>query len=186
MGQLDAVEQAAHFLSGQDDRQFEVRIGPEDLEGLRPLSLQRFFPEEFDGAEGLRDGGAGQFLVFLEMDEVETQLVRGDRREKGSGLNIDIVLGFSPLPFATAAVGITNLTHGSKSPSAMPLLSLVRQPLHARHEVPLGGFHHQMKMIRHQAKCLHQPICLRTRLAQGGEKALPIYDPLLIYSGECR
>jgi len=73
-----AVKQLAGFLRRQDDGQSELGGGADELQLVRPLALEGFFPEEFDGAEGLGDRGAVEFLVLLEMDEVEAKLVGGD------------------------------------------------------------------------------------------------------------
>ncbi len=48
------------------------------------------------------------------------------------------------------------------------------EPLHARDEVRLGRLHDPMKMVRHQAKRMHLPARLQTRLAQRPDETLPV------------
>ena len=41
---------------------------------MRPGAAEGFFPEQFDGADGLRAGLAGDLLVGLEMDAILADL----------------------------------------------------------------------------------------------------------------
>ena len=49
----DAGEDGAHFAGGKHDRQFELRIGPSQLQFVGPGAVEGFFPEQFDGTDGL-------------------------------------------------------------------------------------------------------------------------------------
>ena len=49
-----------------------------------------------------------------------------------------------------------------------------QKPLHTRHQIGLGGFHHQMKVVGHQTIRMHLPIRLLTGLPQGLQKQHPI------------
>ena len=49
-----------------------------------------------------------------------------------------------------------------------------QEPTHPRHQVRLGRFHHQMKVVAHQAIGMHLESCLLTGLGQRLEKVLPI------------
>lgn len=66
----DAGEDAADFAGGKHDRQFELRIGAGQFQFVGPGALERFFPEQFDGADGLGAGLAGDFFTRLEMDAI--------------------------------------------------------------------------------------------------------------------
>ena len=66
----DAGEDGAHFAGGKHDRQFELRIGPIQLQFVRPGAVEGLFPEELEGTDGLGAGLAGDLLVGLEMDAV--------------------------------------------------------------------------------------------------------------------
>lgn len=85
-GQADALiqggnrgQEASDFGGGEDDRKFELMIGANQFNFSGPGKPEGFFPEEFDGAEGLGAGLAGDFLDALEMDEILTELFRGDQ-----------------------------------------------------------------------------------------------------------
>ena len=65
-----AGEDAADFAGGQDDRQFELGIGANQFQFVRPGAAEGFLPKQFDAADGLGAGLAGGFLVELEMDEI--------------------------------------------------------------------------------------------------------------------
>lgn len=79
----DAGEDGAHFAGGKHDRQFELRIGANQFQFVRPGALKRFFPEQFDRANGLRAGLAGDFLFDLEMKAILADLLG---REEVRGL----------------------------------------------------------------------------------------------------
>jgi hypothetical protein len=49
-----------------------------------------------------------------------------------------------------------------------------QEPAHSRHQVRLGRFHHQMKVISHQAIGMHLETRLLTGLGQRLEDVLPI------------
>ena len=50
----------------------------------------------------------------------------------------------------------------------------LQQPFHPENKVGLRCLNDQMKMIAHQAVGMQLPLRLLARLAQGGEKPLPI------------
>lgn len=75
---LDEVEDAAGFGSGEDDGEFKVRIGTGQLHFGGPGSTESFFPEQFDGADGLGSGLAGDFLNVLEIDKVLAKFLCGN------------------------------------------------------------------------------------------------------------
>src|SRR5437879_5460341 len=49
-----------------------------------------------------------------------------------------------------------------------------QEPFHARHEIGLRGFHHQMEVVSHEAKRLHLPTGLLAGLIQSLQKTPPI------------
>ena len=49
----DTSQDLAHFLSRENDREFELRIGADQFDFGRPGLAEGFFPEQFDGADGL-------------------------------------------------------------------------------------------------------------------------------------
>lgn len=73
-----ASQETAHFGGAQDDRQFELGIGTNQLDLGGPGTLEGFLPEEFDGAEGLGGGLAGDLLDGLEVKEVLAELLGRD------------------------------------------------------------------------------------------------------------
>ena len=75
----NAGEDFAHFAGRKDDREFELGIGAGQLQFVRPLAFESFFPEEFDGANGLGAGLAGGLLDGFEMNEVLADLFRGEQ-----------------------------------------------------------------------------------------------------------
>ena len=71
------------------------------------------------------------------------------------------------------------VTPGEKMPAlSMPDIEAFgvnpQQPLHADHQVGLRSFDHQVEVIAHQAKGMHLPLRLLTRLLQSGQKALAV------------
>jgi len=78
-----AREDGADFAGGKDDRQFELGIGADQFQFVRPGALQRFFPEQFDRANGLGAGLPGNFLFDLEMKAILADLLG---REQIGGL----------------------------------------------------------------------------------------------------
>lgn len=84
-GQADAMveslnlgEDLADLLGGEHHREFELRVGADQFDLGRPGLAERFFPEDFDGADGLSGSLAGDFLVNLEVEEVLAQFFGGD------------------------------------------------------------------------------------------------------------
>jgi hypothetical protein len=75
----DLSQDLAHFLGGEHDREFELRIGSHQLDFGRPGLAEGFFPEEFDRADGLGGSLAGEFLLRFEMEEVLTEFFGGDQ-----------------------------------------------------------------------------------------------------------
>jgi len=93
--QSDAVVESGHrcentadLLGGEDHRQPGLGGGAGEGEFGRPGALEGLFPEQLDGAEGLRGGGTGETTLGLEVDEVLTQ-----------------VLGLKPIRGATEVLG---------------------------------------------------------------------------------
>jgi len=78
IGQLDFGKEQPHFLRRKHHRQLELRLRAHQLHLDRPGPAQRFFPEQFDGADGLGGGLAGDLFVALEVDEVLAELLRCD------------------------------------------------------------------------------------------------------------
>ena len=66
----DLRENRAHLSRREDDREFELAIGADELDFGGPRLPERLFPEELDRAERLRGGLAGHLLLGLEMEEV--------------------------------------------------------------------------------------------------------------------
>jgi hypothetical protein len=59
-------------------------------------------------------------------------------------------------------------------PPVEPARVRAQKPLHPGHQIPLRRFHHQMKMVGHEAQGLHLPAGFPAGLAQRGEKPLAI------------
>ena len=74
---LDQGEQSADFLGREDDGQLELGVGADKLQFRGPGALEGFLPEDFDGAEGLGGGLAGQ-ATFLEVDEIVPEFLGGE------------------------------------------------------------------------------------------------------------
>lgn len=72
-------ENLANFRSGEHDREFELGIGPDQFDFRGPDALKRFFPEQFDRAEGLGGSLASDLLDRLEVDEVLAQFLDGNQ-----------------------------------------------------------------------------------------------------------
>jgi hypothetical protein len=68
-------QHAAHFGGREDDRQFELGIGADQLEFVGPDAFEGLFPEELEGADDLGGSLAGDFLLGLEMDAVLAELL---------------------------------------------------------------------------------------------------------------
>ena len=72
-------EQAADFGGGEHHGQFELGVGPDQFQFVGPDSFKRLFPEEFEGANDLGAGLAGDVLVRFEMDAILAELLGGDQ-----------------------------------------------------------------------------------------------------------
>ena len=72
-------QETAHFARREHDRKFELGIGPGQLQFVGPNPLERFFPEDFEGANGLGARRAGDLLVGLEMNAILTDLLGGNQ-----------------------------------------------------------------------------------------------------------
>ena len=72
-------EQAADFRGGEHHGQFELGVGPDQFQFVGPDSFKRLFPEEFEGANDLGAGLAGDALVRFEMDAILAELLGGDQ-----------------------------------------------------------------------------------------------------------
>ena len=75
----DDPQNAAHFGGREHDGEFELGIGPNQFQFLRPGTFESFFPEQFDGADGLGAGLAGDLFVGLEVDAILTNLLGRDQ-----------------------------------------------------------------------------------------------------------
>jgi hypothetical protein len=71
-------EDAAGFGSGEDDGEFELGLGADQLKFGGPDAFEGFFPEELEGADDLGGSLAGDFLDGLEVDAVLAELLGGD------------------------------------------------------------------------------------------------------------
>ena len=60
-------------------------IGANQFQLVRPRAMEGFFPEQFDGADGLRAGLAGDLLVGLEIDAILADLF-GTKQLGGFGV----------------------------------------------------------------------------------------------------
>ena len=76
---LDLSKDLARLLGGKDDRQFELWVGADQLDFRRPGLAEGFFPEEFDGADGLSGSLASEFLLAFQMEEVLAQFFGADQ-----------------------------------------------------------------------------------------------------------
>lgn len=66
-------------MSGEDDREFEMRSGTDDIQFMGPGATEGSLPEDFDGAEGLVDGGVGELFDGLEVNKVRLDLLEGEK-----------------------------------------------------------------------------------------------------------
>ena len=83
---LDVIEQESGFLTGENDREFEMGSGLNDSQLVRPLTTKSQLPEDFDGAEGLVGGGVSELFDRLEVNEVSLNLLEGE--EIGSAVEV--------------------------------------------------------------------------------------------------
>ena len=72
------AEDAADFGGGENDGEFELGIGADQFQFVRPGAFESFFPEEFEGADDLGAGLACDFLDGLEVNAVLAELFGGD------------------------------------------------------------------------------------------------------------
>jgi len=93
-GQADPVvqfghggEEAADLAGGEDDRELELGIGAGQIHLGGPGAAEGFLPEDFEGADGLGAGLAGDFLVLFEVDAV---LAKVFRRDQVGGLVVEL------------------------------------------------------------------------------------------------
>jgi hypothetical protein len=75
---LDPGQDAAHLGGRENDRQLELRRGAGKLQLGGPNALERFLPEELDGAQGLSGALAGEPPLGFEMDKVLAEVLAAD------------------------------------------------------------------------------------------------------------
>jgi hypothetical protein len=75
---FDLLENLAHLLGGENHRELELRIGPDQPHFARPGLAQSFLPEKFDRANILSGSLAGEFLLRFEVEEVLAEFFRSD------------------------------------------------------------------------------------------------------------
>jgi len=73
------VKDLADLIGRENDREFELSIGPDQFNFLGPGTVEGFLPKEFDGAEGLGGSLAGNFLLSFEIDEVLPEFLGRDQ-----------------------------------------------------------------------------------------------------------
>jgi hypothetical protein len=72
----DGGQKAAHLGGGEHNREFKLGIGASQFQLMRPDPAERFLPEQFNGADGLGAGLAGNLFGGLEMNAVLADLLR--------------------------------------------------------------------------------------------------------------
>jgi hypothetical protein len=72
----DGAQNAAHLGGGEHDREFELGIGARQFQLVRPGPAEGFFPEQFDGANGLGTGLTGDFFGGFEMNAILADVLR--------------------------------------------------------------------------------------------------------------
>ena len=77
---------ATHLGGAEDDGQFDLGIGPDQLHFMRPGAAQGFLPEHFDRAQGLGAGLAGHLPVGLELDELLANLLGADELSRNDAV----------------------------------------------------------------------------------------------------
>jgi len=75
----DGSQNAAHLGGREHDREFELGIGPNQFQFLGPETFESFFPEQFDGADGLSGGLAGDLFVGFEMNAILADFLGRDQ-----------------------------------------------------------------------------------------------------------
>ena len=83
----DGGQDAAHFRGREDDGQFELGIGASQLQFVRPGAAEGFFPEQFEGADGLGAGLAGDLFMGLEVDAILAEVFG---REQVGGFAVEL------------------------------------------------------------------------------------------------
>ena len=78
IGLLDLREDQSNFHRREDDREFKLGIGADQLHLRGPGTAQGLFPKELDRADGLGRGLAGDLFLALEKDEILAEFLRGD------------------------------------------------------------------------------------------------------------
>jgi hypothetical protein len=73
------AEDAPDFGCGEDNGQFELGIGADQFEFVRPGAVESLFPEELECANELGGGLAGDFLDGLEVNAVLADLFEVDQ-----------------------------------------------------------------------------------------------------------
>jgi hypothetical protein len=86
-------EDAAHFGGREHDGQFEVGIGADQLQFMRPEPLEGFFPEELEGADDLGGSLAGDLFFGLEVETILAKLLGADQVGGFGEMLADVVDG---------------------------------------------------------------------------------------------
>jgi hypothetical protein len=72
-------EDLPDFGGGEHDGQFELGIGTNQFQFVRPGPVESFFPKQLDGANGLGAGLAGDLLVGLQVDAILANVLRREQ-----------------------------------------------------------------------------------------------------------
>jgi len=75
----DGGQNAAHLGGGEHDGEFKLGIGASQFQFMRPGPVERFLPEQFDGADGLGAGLAGDLFDGLEMNAILADVLGRDQ-----------------------------------------------------------------------------------------------------------
>jgi hypothetical protein len=75
---FDAAQDFADLIWGEDDGEFELGSGAGELDFTGPGTLEGCFPEQFDGADRLGGGLAGEAAFGFEVEEVLAELLGRD------------------------------------------------------------------------------------------------------------
>ncbi len=75
---LHLGQDLADLRGGEDDRQLELGIGPNQFQFCGPLALEGLLPKELESADELGGGLASDFLDRLEVDAVLADLLEGN------------------------------------------------------------------------------------------------------------
>ena len=101
----DGREDTAHFGGREHDGQFELGIGADQLEFDGPDALEGFFPEQFEGANDLGGGLAGDLFFGLEVETILTELLGGDQVGGFAEVFADVADGVMVSLFGAGADG---------------------------------------------------------------------------------